>query len=301
MKLRVGTRGSRLALIQTEMICSAIKAVRPDIEPEIKIVTTDGDKILDRPIAEIGGKGVFVDNIETMLLNREIDIAVHSGKDIPSIISDDFSLKAIVPRADDRDFLLMRSDTAPKLGKEKLVIGTSSPRRAELLKRLYPGCEDKLLRGNVPTRVEKLRRGEYDGIILAAAGLERLGLDVEDLQIISLDTGTFIPATNQGIIVCEAVKGSEGAGLLNILADTEPLKRLNLIMSLERRLSSYMDADCYDAAAVNVKLTEEDRFSVKWFYGKASICEEIISLEEAEQIINGTDEVWKRKLQEYVL
>lgn len=103
MKLRVGTRGSRLALIQTEMICSAIKAVRPDIEPEIKIVTTDGDKILDRPIAEIGGKGVFVDNIETMLLNREIDIAVHSGKDIPSIISDDFFLKAIVPRADDRD------------------------------------------------------------------------------------------------------------------------------------------------------------------------------------------------------
>lgn len=322
MKLRIGTRGSRLALIQTEMIKNQIESL--NLKTENVIIQTVGDKVLDRPIAEVGGKGVFVDSIEAALREGSIDLAVHSGKDVPSVIADDFELYVITPRADDRDVLVMRKDiSAQVFSNEKtsrdLVVGTSSPRRKKLLTKNYLGCIDKLLRGNVPTRVDKLRQGEYDGIILAAAGIDRLGLDLSDLDVRPLDIDRFIPATSQGIIVCEALKGSKASAILSELADTPAMKVLNLIMKLERILSSYMNADCYDAAAVNIKeekkvdseveengttdsnQSDTSQLTVRWFYGDSPIYKETITLNEAIDIVNGRDRKWKKKIEESVI
>ena len=133
MGIRIGTRGSRLALIQTRMIDSVLKGFFSELKTEEVQIKTVGDKVLDRPLAEVGGKGVFVDSIESALSSGEIDLAVHSGKDIPSVISDEYSLYVITPRADVRDVLLLRPDRYEdyKNGKH-LVVGTSSPRRKEL-------------------------------------------------------------------------------------------------------------------------------------------------------------------------
>lgn len=303
MKIRIGTRGSRLALIQTRMIAKGLRSAFSELDTEEVLIKTVGDKVLDRPLAEVGGKGVFVDSIESALSSGEIDLAVHSGKDIPSVISDEYSLYVLTPRADVRDVLLLRSDRYEdyKNGKH-LVVGTSSPRRKELLKRLLPDSEDKLLRGNVPTRVDKLRGGEYDGIILAAAGLDRLNLDITDLIAERLDTDTFIPATSQGIIVCEALAGSEVSKLLEELeVRDKELVKLKKILVLERRLSSYMNADCYDAAAVYARYISEDKLEVRWFYGDSEINKEIISDAEVSEIIAGRDEIWKKRVRESVI
>lgn len=303
MEIRIGTRGSRLALIQTRMIDSVLKGFFSELKTEEVQIKTVGDKVLDRPLAEVGGKGVFVDSIESALSSGEIDLAVHSGKDIPSVISDEYSLYVITPRADVRDVLLLRPDRYEDYKNRKhMVVGTSSPRRKELLKRLLPDSEDKLLRGNVPTRVNKLRDGEYDGIILAAAGLDRLELDISDLVIERLDTDSFIPATSQGIIVCETLKDSKVSKLLEeIESKDKELVKLKKILILERRLSSYMNADCYDAAAVYARYVSEDKLEVRWFYGDSEINKEIISDAEVKEIIAGRDEIWKKRVKESVI
>ena len=203
--IRIGTRKSALALIQTELIAEALGRAWPDIEIEIVTKDTQGDKILDKPLQEFGGKGVFVSELEQAIMDGTIDLAVHSAKDIPMELAPGLVLVAVSEREDPRDVLVTlkernemgrkhteggyisaadsRQQTA--FSCQKFVIGTSSPRRQLLAslwtipsglwpKKALIRCET--LRGNVPTRLRKLKEGQYDGIILAAAGLKRLGL-----------------------------------------------------------------------------------------------------------------------------
>ncbi|MBR1392237.1 MAG: hydroxymethylbilane synthase [Ruminococcus sp.] len=202
MKIRIGTRGSRLAMIQTEMVNSRLKSLVPGIETEIVTVTTKGDRIQDRPISELGGAGAFAGELERALASGEIDIAVHSAKDMPVRLGEGLTVGCVLTRADPRDVLVT---PAGKVLPPRPVIGTSSPRRRAGVSRIYPNAELKDIRGNVETRLEKLAAGEYDAIVLAAAGLKRLGLyGSERFSFKPFDLIEFLPAPCQAIIAVES-------------------------------------------------------------------------------------------------
>lgn len=201
--IRIGTRGSELALVQTGMAVSAIKQYYPDEEISIVKVSTGGDRDKDRPLDSFEQKGVFTKEIDELLLNGEIDIAVHSSKDMAPVIPDGVIVPAVLKRDDPRDVFITRTEDAIKLSdiKEGSVIGTSSGRRALQALRINPGVRTEPIRGNVPTRIKKLKDGMYDGIILAMAGLNRLSLtDDPQISIEILDPYEFIPGAGQGII-----------------------------------------------------------------------------------------------------
>ena len=204
--IRIGTRKSKLALIQTELVKAQILKNFPNEKIEVVHVVTHGDKILDKPLGEIGGKGVFTKEIEEKLLDKTIDIAVHSAKDVPMELADGLCLGAVLLRDDYRDVIIKRKETK-QLG-EGSVIGTSSLRRELQIKQIYPGVIVKSLRGNVGTRLDKLKSGEYDAVILAAAGIKRLGLDKdEEFDYIYPDEKKFVSAAGQGILAIECRNG----------------------------------------------------------------------------------------------
>ncbi|MGI8547942.1 MAG: hydroxymethylbilane synthase [Gemmatimonadaceae bacterium] len=198
--VRIGTRGSALALVQSEMVAAAIRAHNPGVAVELVRITTRGDAVQDRPLSEIGGKGLFVTEIENVLRARAIDLAVHSSKDLPSELAPDMTIGAFLPRADARDALVCtyRGLHAIPSGAR---VGTSSPRRQSQLRALRPDLELLDVRGNVDTRLRKLDAGDYDALVLAAAGLDRLG--VHDPRIQALPTDVMLPAVGQGAIAVE--------------------------------------------------------------------------------------------------
>ena len=216
--IRIGTRKSALALIQTHLIADELKRAWPDIEVELVTKETLGDKILDKPLQEFGGKGVFVSEFEQAMKEGTIDLAVHSAKDLPMDLGKGLAIAAVSGRGDPRK-------GAPR-DRQHIVIGTSSPRRqleaAEYRGQLWPGAGSltcATLRGNVHTRLRKLEQGLYDGIILAAAGLERLDLmENPSYDYKYLDPQVFIPAGGQGIMAVEAREGSHAAMLCQACA-----------------------------------------------------------------------------------
>src|SRR5579884_3280923 len=196
--LTIGTRGSRLALIQTQIVQAALEAVHPDMKVGVLPITTRGDVVLDRPLSAIGGKGLFINEIEDALRRGEIDVAVHSAKDLPTEMPDDMVLAAFLQRANPRDAVIgLRLDQIPA----GAIVGTGSARRASQLHHLRPDLTLADLRGNVDTRLRKLQEGQYDAIILAAAGLERMGLSDHIAEY--LEPTTMIPAVAQGAIAVE--------------------------------------------------------------------------------------------------
>ncbi len=199
--LRIGTRGSKLALAQTDWVAAQLKARHPGLEIQKIIIKTKGDKILDVPLAKIGGKGLFVKEIEEALLRDEIDLAVHSMKDVPSELPEGLDIVTIPPREDPRDVLVGREIKSFKDLPQGARVGTSSLRRGSQLKRLRPDLEILPLRGNVDTRLRKLSEGQYQAIILAEAGLKRLNLTVEREP---LSPEIMLPAVGQGILAIEA-------------------------------------------------------------------------------------------------
>lgn len=204
---RIGTRGSALALAQTELVVSAIKAKYPGAVIEKVVISTKGDRETDKPVSSFGDKGVFITEIEEALSNGSIDMAVHSAKDLPGELKEGLCIPCVLPREDARDVLVTRAGTLFEDLQDKhgVVIGTGSRRRQMQFLRLCNNAEFKGIRGNVDTRINKLRSGEYDGIILAAAGLKRLGLDKEkDLSYKYFDKDEIMPAGGQGIIAVEA-------------------------------------------------------------------------------------------------
>ncbi len=208
--LRLGTRGSPLALAQARLVREALIAAWPDLEApgaiETIIIRTTGDRIQDRPLSEVGGKGLFTKELEEALLGNTIDVAVHSIKDLPSVHQDDLFLACTLEREDPRDAIVSRhgavSFTTTPRG---ATIGTSALRRQSQILALRSDIQFKALRGNVDTRLRKLDEGEVDAIMLAAAGLKRLGLAGRISGYI--DPGEMLPAVGQGAIGCEIRSG----------------------------------------------------------------------------------------------
>jgi len=214
----IGTRASKLALVQTHMIRDELLAAHADLAVTVEHITTKGDLILDRPLSAIGDKGLFVTEIEDALRAGRIDLAVHSAKDLPSELPPDMQLAAFPPRADPRDALIARDHVHLANLREGAHVGTSSMRRACQLRNLRPDLQISDLRGNVDTRLRKLREGQYDAIVLAAAGLERLGWAGEISEY--LDPSVMLPAVSQGILGVEIRAGDIAtAALLAVLDD----------------------------------------------------------------------------------
>ena len=199
--IRIGTRGSKLALWQANHVAEMIKP--SGYQTEIIPIDTRGDKILDVTIAKIGSKGVFTEEIEEKLLDGSIDIAVHSAKDLSSELPDELELIAFTEREQANDVVLSMDKTLT-LKKENIRIGTSSTRRVAFMKHFYPQAEVLSVRGNLQTRIEKLRSGAYDGLILAYAGVHRMGFD--DLIVEKIETSYFVPPVGQGSIAIECHK-----------------------------------------------------------------------------------------------
>ena len=199
-KLVVGSRESRLAVIQTQLAIQAIRACQPGLEVELLTMKTTGDKILDRTLDQVGGKGLFVKELDAALLAGRVDLTVHSSKDLPMETDPRLPLVAFSRRADPRDALVLPAG-AKELDPAK-PIGCSSLRRQLQLKALFPQMRTAPVRGNVLTRLEKLDRGEYAALVLAAAGLERLGLAGRVSRYFSVEE--MLPAAGQGILAVQA-------------------------------------------------------------------------------------------------
>lgn len=263
--LRAGTRGSALALRQTEIAAKALEAANPELKVEPVIIRTRGDQIQDRSLADAGGKGLFVQALEEAMLRGKIDFAVHSGKDLPARTAEDFTIAAVSEREDPRDILL----SLP--GQPISVAGTSSPRRSLLISQLFPECQVKLLRGNVPTRIQKLRDGQYDAIILAAAGVNRLGMDLSGLEVRTFSPVEMVPAACQGIMACEALQGSETAELLTVIDHP----KIHSVFTAERSLMRLLGADCHDAVGIYCEPLHND-FKICAFWQTPDIHEAVI-------------------------
>ena len=199
--LRIATRQSRLALWQAEHVAARLRAAHPHVPVVLVPMTTTGDRILDRPLAEVGGKGLFIKELELALAENRADIAVHSMKDVPSELPPGMALAAMLPRADPRDAFVSSQHPSFKALPQHARVGTSSLRRQCQLSFARPDLELTTLRGNVDTRLRKLQEGQYDAIILAAAGLIRLGLEQRITHY--FDTQESVPAVGQGIIGIE--------------------------------------------------------------------------------------------------
>nr|WP_300408568.1 hydroxymethylbilane synthase [uncultured Ruminococcus sp.] len=239
MNIKIGTRKSKLALAQTNMVVNEIKKYFPSINIEVVHFTTKGDKVLNKPLINIGGKGVFVTEIEDALLNKEIDLAVHSAKDLPLKLQDNLTISAVLKRGNYRDTLVTVKGKEIDFSKET-VIGTGSNRRKLAFKNLYPNAAFKDIRGNVDTRLNKLYNGEYDGIILAMAGLERLDLLSDSrFTFTPFDYNSFVPAPCQGIIAIE----SRNNDLTEILSKINH-KDTFYSFQTERYILNILNADC---------------------------------------------------------
>lgn len=239
MNIKIGTRKSKLALAQTNMVVNEIKKYFPSINIEVVHFTTKGDKVLNKPLINIGGKGVFVTEIEDALLNKEIDLAVHSAKDLPLKLQDNLTISSVLKRGNYRDTLVTVKGKEIDFSKET-VIGTGSNRRKLAFKNLYPNATFKDIRGNVDTRLNKLYNGEYDGIILAMAGLERLDLLSDSrFTFTPFDYKEFVPAPCQGIIAIE----SRNNDLTEILSKINH-KDTFYSFQTERHILNILNADC---------------------------------------------------------
>lgn len=246
--VRIGTRGSLLALAQTDIVIEKLKGRYPELTIEKEVLHTQGDAILDKPLIEFGGKGVFVTAFEEALLAGTIDLAVHSAKDMPMELADGLEISGVLKRADARDVLVLSRDVdcTPE-GLQGKVIGTGSLRRQAQLKQLYSGIQCKSIRGNVPTRLEKIRQGECDGVILAAAGLERLGLLAEpDFAYHYFSYEEMVPAGGQGIIAIEGRVGDAVSELIQKICDENAW----LELETERKVLNCFGAGCHEAVGI---------------------------------------------------
>ena len=200
-KLRLGTRKSALALAQSSWVKERIEVYWPDVKVDLRKITTRGDKILNVPLAKVGGKGLFVKEIEDAILRGDADIAVHSLKDVPSELPEGLEVTIFPRREDPRDALISRDRLKLEELPRGAKVGTSSLRRMAQLKATRPDLEIASLRGNLDTRLRKLDNGQYDAIILAAAGLRRLGMEQRITQL--LDPKVMLPAVGQGALGIE--------------------------------------------------------------------------------------------------
>ncbi|MGN6515108.1 MAG: hydroxymethylbilane synthase [Rhizomicrobium sp.] len=236
--LRLGTRGSKLALVQAEMVRSGL-AAQGFADVEIVVLKTSGDRIQDRSLADSGGKGLFTKELEDALLDERIDLAVHSMKDVPVAIPPGLAISAILKREDPRDALV--SNTCKSLAElpKGAVFGTSSVRRQAQVQRARPDLQIKLLRGNVDTRLAKLDAGEYDAMLLAVAGLKRLGR--ADRITSCLELNEWLPALSQGAVGIEIRETDTHAREVTALLND---KTTEVALTCERAFQAALDGSC---------------------------------------------------------
>lgn len=242
-KIRIGTRGSDLALWQAHFVRRQLEEI--GCEVSIQIIVTQGDRIQDLSFDKLEGKGFFTKEIEQALLNGEVDLAVHSHKDLETTQPAGLHIAAVSYREDASELLLMKREAFDASQawnlKANAVIGTSSARRKAQIIAQRPDLEIKELRGNVPTRIDKLRQGQYDAILLARAGVLRLELDLSDLETIVLDPTSFIPAPAQGVLGLQTrVDDAATTEILQKLHHTDVATRIGL----ERSVLRQMDGGC---------------------------------------------------------
>lgn len=244
----VGTRGSKLALAQTRIVIDALKAAHPGYAFEAKIIKTTGDTVWDKPLAAIGGKGVFVKEIEEELARGSIDLAVHSTKDIPADLAPGLAIGAYLTREDPRDVFI--STSRKDIG--ELVpgcrIGTGSLRRKAQILKHRPGITVVPIRGNVDTRIRKIDTEHLDGIILAASGVRRLGLHDVITQVIPADI--MVPVAGQGAIGIEIRRDDDAAGLVRAINDEDTWNEV----SLERTIQAAVGGGCNIPLGINARL-----------------------------------------------
>jgi hydroxymethylbilane synthase len=248
-KLVLGTRGSQLALRQSEWVKSRLEALAPGVTIAVRRIRTSGDKILDVPLAKIGGKGLFVKEIEEALLSGDIDLAVHSMKDVPTELPKGLAIVCVPPREDARDALISREGHPLKDLSQGARIGTSSLRRQAQLLRYRPDFRIEMLRGNLDTRLRTVREGVYDAIVLAAAGLRRLGWD--DRVTEYLPTGICLPAIGQGALGIEARE--EDTFLRALVARLEDPPTRTAVLA-ERALLHRLEGGCQVPIAAHATL-----------------------------------------------
>ena len=284
-KLIIATRGSKLALWQSEHMKAVIEEQNPGLEVELNVIVTTGDKIIDKPLASIGGKGLFLKELEEAMLRGEAHIAVHSLKDVPTVMPEGLLLAAITEREDVRDALLSEKyadiDALPK----GAVVGTSSLRRRMQLERIRPDLVIKDLRGNVDTRIRKLKEGEFDAIVLAAAGINRLSLldAVEYVYPISLYE--MIPSMGQGALGIEAINDPE---VLAIVAKLED-EYSRIETTIERDFVDSLEGGCHVPIGVNATVLENNDVIIKAILGMPDASEilsdsKIVSREQYKTI-----------------
>ncbi|MFA5214823.1 hydroxymethylbilane synthase [Sulfuricurvum sp.] len=262
-KLTIATRGSKLALWQSHHIKSVIESHFSDVEVELKIIITSGDKILDVPLAKIGGKGLFLKEIEESMLRGEAQMAVHSLKDVPTVMPKGLLLSAITTREDVRDAML--SEKYPDIASlpQGATVGTSSLRRRMQLAMERPDLVIKDLRGNVDTRIRKLKEGEFDAIILAAAGINRLGLseNVGYFYPISLDE--MLPAMGQGALGIETINEPWVLEIVEILND----RNTHIETAIERGFVDTLQGGCQVPIGVSARVQENGEVVVRSILG----------------------------------
>jgi hydroxymethylbilane synthase len=239
-KIIVGSRRSKLALTQTNWVIDQLKAIDPTYEFEVKEIVTKGDQILDVTLSKVGGKGLFVKEIEQAMLDKEIDMAVHSMKDMPAVLPEGLTIGCIPEREDHRDAFISKNHVALKDLPSGAIVGTSSLRRGAQILSVRPDLEIKWIRGNIDTRLSKLKNEDYDAIILAAAGLSRMGW-TSDVVTEFLDPDLCLPAVGQGALSIECRQDDEELlDLLNQFSDEETTQTV----TAERAFLHKMEGGC---------------------------------------------------------
>jgi hydroxymethylbilane synthase len=247
--LRIATRRSKLAMWQAEHVQSLLRAAHPELPVELVPMSTQGDRVLDRALAEVGGKGLFVKELEVAMQEGRADIAVHSMKDVPSELPPGFAIVAVLPRANPLDAFISRRFKRFEDLPHGARVGTSSPRRQAQLRHARPDLRLELLRGNVDTRLRRLDEGALDAILLACAGLERLGIGHHITQQLSVELS--LPAVGQGVIGIESRADDERSrAALAALHHADSFTRL----VAERSFAATLGGSCHSPIAAHATL-----------------------------------------------
>lgn len=254
-KFIVGSRRSKLALTQTNWVIEQLRKIDPSYDFEVKEIVTKGDRILDVTLSKVGGKGLFVKEIEQAMLDGEIDMAIHSMKDMPAVLPEGLVIGCIPNREDHRDVLISKDHVPFKDLKHGAIIGTSSLRRSAQLLAVRSDLEIKWIRGNIDTRLEKLKTDDYDAIILAAAGLSRLGW-AKDVVTEFLEPELCLPAVGQGALSIECrANDDELLALLKKFTSAQA----DLTVRAERAFLDKMEGGCQVPIAGYAYINDEDK------------------------------------------
>jgi len=258
-KLRIATRASPLALWQADHVRKLLLQADPSLQIELLELTTRGDQILDRTLSKVGGKGLFVKELEVALLEGRADLAVHSLKDVPMELAPEFDLAAILERADPRDCLVSSRFARLEQMPEGARVGTSSLRREMALRARFPQLQIVAVRGNVGTRLAKLDRGDFDALVMAVAGLQRLGLAERIAQMLAPEV--FLPAPGQGALAIE-IRAGDGAVQERVRALEHAPTRA--AVAAERAVSRGLGGSCEFPLAAYAQITQEQLHLRAW-------------------------------------